>query len=263
MDSEMTNLIKLIGMRVLPALISFILLMLFIAPCFKGIVNLGNIAGMIVSGAVLAAVIFYPQVKAFAGRLWEKPAGKVLLCSAAVMTAVGVVLAAVISFFMVRAMNDRPQSSDTTVVVLGCKVKNGAPSRMLRKRLDAAYDFLVEEPDVKVIVSGGKGSDEIISEAQCMRDYLVGRGLSPERIYMEDKSEDTEQNLRYSKDIIEREGLPERITIVTDGYHQLRAEMLADKLGMEAWNISADTSDWLIPTYWVREWIGVTYYVLR
>ena len=259
----MSNFIETTEMRVLPALISFIMLAVFTAPCFSGIVNLGNIAGMILSGGAMAVFVFFRPFKALAGKLWERPAGRIALCSAAVIAALCIILAAVISIFMVRAMNDRPESSDTTIVVLGCKVKNGAPSRMLRKRLDAAYDYLVDEPDVKVIVSGGKGSDELISEAQCMRDYLVSKGISPERIYMEDKSEDTEQNLRFSKEIIEREGLPEHITIVTDGYHQLRAEMLAKNLEMDAWNISADTSAWLVPTYWVREWFGVTYYVLK
>ena len=160
-------------------------------------------------------------------------------------------------------MTDRPKNTDTTVVVLGCKVKNGAPSLMLGRRLNAAYEYLTEEPDVKVIVSGGKGDDEIISEAQCMRDYLVDRGIAPERIYMEDKSTDTDENLRFSQDIIRREGLPEHITIVTDGFHQLRSDMKAEKLGMRAYNISAHTPWWLVPTYWVREWFGIIYYIIR
>ena len=76
---------------------------------------------------------------------------------------------------------------------------------------------------------------------------------------MEDKSTSTEENLRFSRDIIEKEGLYEDITIVTDGFHQLRADLLAKRQGMRAYNLSAETESWLLPTYWIREWFGVAY----
>lgn len=161
---------------------------------------------------------------------------------------------------MLKAMNDHPENGNTTLIVLGCQVRDGRPSLMLKKRLDAAYGFLSEHEETVVIVSGGKGSDELISEALCMKNYLVSKGISADRIYMEEKSSDTKENLKFSKELIEREGLCTDITIVTDGYHQLRAEILAKKIGMNAKNISAPTSWWLIPTYWVREWFGIAYY---
>ncbi|MBQ3915749.1 MAG: YdcF family protein, partial [Ruminococcus sp.] len=83
------------------------------------------------------------------------------------------------------------------------------------------------------------------------------------RIYREDKSVSTEENLSFSSKIIKENSLPEDITIITDGYHQLRADMLAERLGIKAYNISAHTSRWLVPTYWVREWFGVAYYIVR
>ena len=73
----------------------------------------------------------------------------------------------------------------------------------------------------------------------------------------------SEEDFRFSQDIIRREGLPEHITIVTDGFHQLRSDMKAEKLGMRAYNISAYTPWWLVPTYWVREWFGIIYYIIR
>ena len=77
---------------------------------------------------------------------------------------------------------------------------------------------------------------------------------------MEDKSSSTYENLEFSKSIIEENNLCSDIVIVTDGYHQLRAEMIAKNLGYEnISNISAPTSPWLVPTYWVREWFGVAY----
>ena len=79
---------------------------------------------------------------------------------------------------------------------------------------------------------------------------------------MEDSSVNTEENLRFSKQIIEDNGLPEKVTLVTDSFHQLRAEMLAEQQGIETYNISGKTSWYLMPTYWVREWFGVAYYKL-
>lgn len=247
------------GMRVLPTLISFILLLLFIAPFFAGIVNIGNCAGAAVSALLLGISAFYNPFSRFISLLWHKPAGKILVCAVSAAAAVCVIIAVTISCFMISASRDNPKDIKTTVVVLGCKVKDGRPSLMLKRRLDAAYEYLAEHENVNVIVSGGQGYDEQISEARCMYDYLVSRGIAPERIIMEDKSESTYENLKFSCEIIEKNDLCDQITIITDGYHQLRAEMIAAELGIEAYNISADTSWWLVPTYWVREWFGVTY----
>lgn len=203
--------------------------------------------------------MFFGHFSRLTAVLWQRPAGRALICTAAALGILCAILAAVISGFMIGASRDAPNGKDTTIVVLGCKVKNGRPSLMLRRRLDAAYDYLCEYEDVTVIVSGGKGSDELVSEAQCMSDYLISKGIAPERIIMEDKSASTYENLKFSQEIIEKNNLCEKITIVTDGYHQLRAEMIASGLGLESYNISAPTSPWLIPTYWVREWFGVVY----
>ena len=250
-------------MRVIPTLISFIMLIIFLLPLKAGIINLGNCAGALVSGALTAIFIFFGSFRRLLSGLWEHPMGKTVICVFSAFIAAGLLTAAVLSFFMVKEMTDRPPDTNTTVVVLGCKVKNGAPSLMLKRRLDAAYEYLAENPEVSVVVSGGQGSDESISEALCMKRYLSENGIAPERIYMEDKSADTDENLRFSLEIIEREGLPQDITIVTDGFHQLRSDMKAEKLGVKAYNISAHTPLWLAPTYWVREWFGVIYYFIR
>ena len=241
--------------KLIPAALFAGLFLLFFLPATVGIINLGNCAGMAVSAFLAAVFLFWERFTAFIGHSW-------VLSIAGIITVVCAALAVTISIFMVRAANDPPKDENTTVIVLGCKVRNGAPSLMLFRRLQAAYDYLSEHESVNVVVSGGQGSDEAISEAKCMRDWLVGEGIAPERIYMEDKSVNTEENLRFSEQIIKNEGLPEKVTLVTDGFHQLRAEMIAEKQGMETYNISGKTTWYLLPTYWVREWFGVTYYKL-
>ena len=217
---------------------------------------------MAVSLLIVLILLFWNRFCSFVGKCWGKPLGRTALCITGLFAAAAVVTAAVISIFMIKAANDRPKDENTTVVVLGCQVRNGAPSLMLAQRLRAAYDYLSEHESVKVVVSGGKGVDESVSEAQCMKDWLVDKGISPDRIFMEDKSVNTEENLSFSKKIINENGLPQRITIVTDGFHQLRADMLAERIGIESNNISAKTKWYLLLTYWVREWFGVLYYKL-
>ena len=259
----MIQFIQGLGVRAVPALISFVILLFFIVPLFVGIVNLGNIAGILLSSVILAFSLFYNSVSGYISKLWKFPLGKAGILLASFIIVSGIIITVTISVFMLKTLSDKPESNNTTVIVLGCQVKETRPSLMLKRRLDAAFEYLSENDNVNVIVSGGKGSDEKISEAQCMKEYLINKGIQSERIIMEDKSSSTYENLKFSKQIIEKRNLPADITIVTDGYHQLRAEMIAKSLDYKnISNISAPTSPWLVPTYWLREWFGVSYQYL-
>ena len=158
--------------------------------------------------------------------------------------------------FIVNASRNAP-TEESTVIVLGCRVVGTQPSVMLKARLDAAYEYLAAHPDAPVIVSGGQGDDEEISEAQCMYNYLVEKGIAPERIYIEDKSTSTRENIAFAKAIIEEEGLYEKIAIATNDYHELRASLVADSEGLESSAISAKTQWHLLPKHYARELVGV------
>lgn len=117
-----------------------------------------------------------------------------LLFVGAILTAI-VIYAVVLTFFMIKAQTDKPENPDA-VIVLGCKVNGNTPSRMLKRRLDSAVIYLNENEDVVCIVSGGKGEDEKISEAQAMKEYLVDKGIDEGRILTEDKSVNTLENIK-------------------------------------------------------------------
>ena len=246
--------------KIIPALICLLVFGLFAAPIMTNILNIGNAAGMFISGILTFIFIFWKQFRSFVSAVWDKPVGKVFISIFSLIVCVCIVLAVIMSVLMAREIHDPPKDKNTTLIVLGCKVKDGRPCLMLQRRLDAAYDYLSQHESVKVIVSGGKGDDEAISEAQCMMEYLTENGISPERIFMEDKSVNTLENLKFSKEIAETEGLPQQFTLVTDGFHQYRAEMLAEKIDMHPNNISGYTSWYIVPTYWVREWLGIAFY---
>ena len=248
--------------RIVLAVILILTAIHFITPMLAAIVNIGNITGVGVSVILLFLVVFRGTFAQMFSRMWENTAGRGFLVISAGFATVFFTGAIVISGFMLKAMNDKPDNKPTTLVVLGCQINGETPSRMLQRRLNAAYEYLLENKDAKVIVSGGQGSDEVTSEANVMRKYLLAKGIGDTRIFVEDKSTSTEENIRFSKAIIEKEGLCNEITIVTDGYHQLRADILARNEGFDARNISASTEWWLLPTYWVREWYGVIYYLI-
>ena len=81
------------------------------------------------------------------------------------------------------------------MVILGCQVRQDGPSVLLRDRLDEALDYLEDHPDMTVVVSGGQGDDEHVSEAQAMYDYLVEHGADGDQIIREDQSRNTWQNV--------------------------------------------------------------------
>jgi uncharacterized SAM-binding protein YcdF (DUF218 family) len=151
------------------------------------------------------------------------------------------------------------------LVVLGAGVNGTVPSRSLRERLDGAYDYLIRYPENIAIVSGGQGSGEDITEAQCMYDYLLGRGISPDRIWMEPKATNTLENLRFSLDVIEEKtgSRPSRIAIVSSEYHLHRAGIFARWLELDADLVPAKT---VVPplrwNYYLREVFAVWYYSL-
>lgn len=224
-----------------------------------GIINLGNIVGLVVSISGFLIFFLNGRFSKLIDTIMEESVGRVILNILSVFLLFCILLAILISGIMVYKMNNQ-SNEPTNIIVLGCKVKGTKPSLMLKRRLDTAYKYLIENEDVTVIVSGGKGYDEQISEAQCMKEYLINKGISPTRIIMEDKSTSTYENFKFSKEILEENSMPiDSITIVTDGYHQLRASMIAKKFDLKTYNVSGYTSWYLLPTYFVREWFGVTY----
>jgi vancomycin permeability regulator SanA len=232
---------------------------MFVGVFFLGIVNLGNIVGVIFSTVGFGMFAFNNKYSQLIDALNSKPIGRGVVNVVSWVLVAYILLATFITGCMVFKINNHP-TEPSNIIVLGCKVKGTRPSLMLKRRLDTAYDYLIANPNVLAIVSGGKGSDEQISEAQCMRDYLVSKGIPESRIVMEDSSTSTYENFKYSKDILEERGLPtDSITVVTDGYHQLRASMIAKQLDFKTYSISAKTSWYLVPTYFIREWFGVVY----
>lgn len=233
--------------------------LLFISPLFLyNILNIGNVTGLLVFGCILTYGIVPSAIHRFFGQWYQTKVGKWLLRIAEAMIVLTIVLVLVMSTKMFQAILNTPKDS-VTVVVLGCQVKGENASLMLQERIDAAYDYLAAHPDASAVLSGGKGAGEAISEAECMYRALTKKGIAEERLYKEERSTSTRENLAFSKDIIEQNRLSNSLAIVTNEFHEYRAKQIAKNLGFDAKAVPAPTAWWLFPTYYVRELYGILY----
>ena len=162
------------------------------------------------------------------------------------------------------SFGDKDETCDY-MLVLGAKVRNDGPSVSLMDRIRAAADYMNDHPDVIAIVSGGQGQDEPMTEARCMFEELVKLGISPERIWIEDKATSTWENLRFAMDLIEEKTgqRPEKIGLLSSEYHLFRAKLFARECGVEAVGIPARTSRLSqMVNHFMREVAGVWHYII-
>jgi uncharacterized SAM-binding protein YcdF (DUF218 family) len=156
------------------------------------------------------------------------------------------------------------------VVVLGSGLKGGGEvPPLLASRLDrgrAVYETIAaRKKDPVLIVSGGKGSDERVSEASAMAAYLIADGFPEDRVEQEDRSRSTEENLTYSKAIMERTKPDYSCIIVTSNFHVFRAAMIARRTGVNGQVTGARTAGYYWPTATIREFgaVFLTYKVIN
>lgn len=207
----------------------------------RGIINIGNVTGMVISLCIMVYAWQMLRFNCWLGKVWNKSIGKVILSSIGLCVVIVIGLVIVITSCMVTAATNKAKEN-STVIVLGCKVNGERASLMLIERLEAAYDYLIENMDSVCILSGGQGTDEDITEAECMYRYLTNKGIDPERLYREERSTSTKENLIYSKDILDSYHLNKNIAIVTNEFHEYRAGNIAESLGLDHSAVSAKTA---------------------
>lgn len=186
----------------------------------------------------------------------EKPWAKTLRTVLVICVSLVFIAALITGCFIAVNCSGRPNAECEYVVVLGAGVHGTTPSLSLRSRIDAAYTYLIGHPDTVAVVSGGQGPGEDISEAQCMFDHLVAKGIDPARIWMEDKSTSTRENLRFSLAVMEAHtgSRPAEILVLSNEFHLLRARLLAEDEGVIAYGVPAKTPyTSLFINYFLRE----------
>ncbi|WP_433962979.1 YdcF family protein [Peribacillus frigoritolerans] len=152
-----------------------------------------------------------------------------------------------------------PENADY-LMILGARVKGSVPSLSLQYRIDKAAEYLSANKHTVVIVSGGKGPGEDISEAKAMQQGLIAQGIEEARIMMEDKSTTTHENIVFSKELIPdtaASGL-----IVSNDFHIYRAVEIAKKEGLDMKGLPAKTPKVSLLKSYTREYLAITKYYL-
>ena len=216
------------------------------------IFNIGNGTGLVVFTAFILVGIFWKRFKAFIKKLKQKKAGRIFVRVCSCFLLLILILTVVETVLMISATAKTPDG-DETIIVLGSKVNPTGPSLMTARRLDAAYDYMTAHPDSVCILSGGKGTDEVWSEAEGMADYLIKRGIDEDRLYLEPKSTNTRENLKYSMEIIKANNFNEKVILISNEFHLYRAGLIARSAGIDYATIPARSVLVLLPTYYIRE----------
>ena len=185
--------------------------------------NLGNI----LTTALGAVLVLY-------GALWERANRVLPRWVKGAFIGVLAFIVGFMSFLWIYGTVDTATYKEDAVIVLGAGLRKDIPSLTLQKRLDAAVAYHEHNPDALIVVSGGQGPQEMVSEAYAMEQYLIAHGIPQDKIVREDRSTSTYENFVLSKTLLdERLGTDYRVAFVTSEYHVYRAGGIARSAGIE------------------------------
>jgi len=163
-----------------------------------------------------------------------------------------------------RAARHIPSFDKDYIIILGCMItKDGGLTKLLQGRVDRALEFAKMQKeasgrDIVFVPSGGKGSNEVIAEAEAISNYLISQGIPESRILIENRSANTFENLKFSNELIRKhcEGKEPGIAFSTTNYHVFRAGMYASKQGIKAEGIGSRTKRYFWVNAFIREFVA-------
>lgn len=211
-------------------------------------------AASIVVCAVVLPMVFDRKLRDLTGKAYLPL--KACLCACFVFYTV--TFASLVGYIYLSESEYPTENTGAVYVVFGAKINGDSPSLVLASRLDAAVQALEADPDGICIVSGGQGDDENMPEGECMREYLISRGIDESRIYAECEAVNTAENIRKSMKLLDEMGEEERrIVCISSDTHIPRIRLLCAREGVDADFIKAPTP---ARAYWftnlVREYLS-------
>ena len=249
-DKIFSRLYRIFGLFVFVSFASYFLKLI--------ISSEGTLPWFATTGVMLCVAlpyIFRKKLRALLGKVYL-PLKTLAVCGMIFYTITWAILVGYI--YLSPTETDIDSSKESVIIVFGAKVKESGPTKTLAARLEKAAELMETDADAVCIVSGGKGPDEPMSEAECMRDYMISLGVSPSRIYTEDKASNTRENIKYSKALIEELGFGDRQVIcVSTDTHIPRIKLMCEMEEVDAGYVKAETPEkWFLFTTWVREYLS-------
>lgn len=219
----------------------------------------GMNVGTLFPGAAGGITIIYVYIK-----LWIRMGQPViqsllvrkLVCTLVILGILYFVFAEVLIAYNSSSQEDVEASY---LIILGAGLHGSEVPPTLQERLLKGIEYLEKHPDTKVIVSGGQGFGEDITEGEAMERYLISKGIDAGRIIKEDKATSTMENFVFSKEILKKaEGKDiTRIVVITSDFHMLRAKMLARRAGFEPYGITCSTPVSVVVNNHIREYFAL------
>ena len=161
-----------------------------------------------------------------------------------------------------KAAKHIPKYDKDFIIILGSKIKDdGTLTPLLKGRVDRAIDFGKKQYEmtkkkIVYIPSGGKGTDEKIAEAEAIKNYLLKKGIKENQIIVEDKSTSTIENMKFSKNKIDKINKEARISFATTNYHVFRSGVIANEQGINCEGIGSKTKWYFYTNALIREFIA-------
>lgn len=218
--------------------------------------NMGNLMVWVLTAVVTAFAVWHKPLACW----FRTGAGRII---GIVLAAAVIVYLALIGFVAVSGYTNPPTGQEQVMIVLGAGLRRDKPSMLLRYRLDKAYEYAAAHPDMLVVTSGGQGRDEWVPEGQAMRDYLLEKGLSADRVIAESKSTSTEENFAFSLELLKEHGYSADtpIVYVSNAFHCYRAGRYAAMTGFSNATALPAATPWrsVLPCY-LREALALAYY---
>ncbi len=162
----------------------------------------------------------------------------------------------------IRAARHIPEYNQDFIIILGSKInKDGSLPPLLKGRVDKAIDFgnkqyEMTKKKIVYVPSGGKGKDEVMAEAVAIKKYLMEKGIKEKQILIEDKSTSTIENMKFSKDKIDKTKKDAKISFSTTNYHVFRSGVIANKQGIDVEGMGSKTKWYFYTNALIREFIA-------
>lgn len=240
----MKNIIKIII-----ATIGGIIAVNGIALFFVSNANLGNLLCVLLGAAIIFIALMFTKLAK-----WLKIT--IISCLSLVIV--------FSSFLVIYGQTDNVTYKEDAAIVLGAAVHGKTPSLTLKKRLDKAVEYHKQNPNTIIVVSGGQGNGEDISEAEAMKTYLVEQGVAADKIIKEDNSTSTIENFTFSKEILDKHFNKDYATcFITNEYHVLRAADCAKNVGLDdISHLHSNTNSSYLISGSLRECLAVAYHLI-
>lgn len=160
----------------------------------------------------------------------------------------------------IKAAKHIPSYDKDYIIILGSRIrKDGTLTPLLKARVDKAIEFANKQYEktkkrIVYIPSGGKGKDEIISEAKAIEKYLIEKGIDKKQIIIEDKSTSTTENMKFSKEKIIKKNA--KVSFSTTNYHVFRSGVIAYEQGIDCEGIGSKTKWYFYSNALIREFVA-------